>query len=82
MDCRIRITNGQITGSGRDPVGTFSWSGNIDWNGNVNVVKQYHGKHHVTYRGQKSGNTINGTWTIDNESSGTFSLTNTLYRTA
>jgi hypothetical protein len=75
MDCRIRIINGQISGSGADPVGSFAWSGTVDPSGRVYLVKQYYGKHSVIYNGFKSGQTINGTWSIDNGSGGSFSLT-------
>ena len=76
----LRFTpDGNVTGSGKDIVGRFTFSGVYDkQTGRVLLVKQYHGKHAVRYAGDPDGEgCIQGTWEITFlgvRSTGTFML--------
>jgi hypothetical protein len=66
--------SGEITGGGRDVIGPFLFSGAFDTgSGAVVMVKQYLGRHQVTYRGQPDGEgCIQGTWSIGENWKGPF----------
>ena len=75
----LRFEDGTITGSGKDMVGRFTFSGAYDAaTGRVLMVKQYIGKHAVRYSGEPDGEgCIQGTWEITflgMRSTGTFLL--------
>jgi hypothetical protein len=75
----LRFVNGNITGSGKDMVGRFTFSGAYDMQtGRVMMVKQYVGKHAVRYTGDPDGEgCIQGTWEITSvfgRTTGTFML--------
>ena len=59
--------DGNISGSGKDVVGRFTFSGAYDTQtGRVLMVKQYIGKHAVRYAGDPDGEgSIQGTWEIN-----------------
>jgi len=62
---RLRIANGQITGSGTDIVGPFTFTGTISARGGVAMIKQYIGQHQVEYIGAYDGEgTMFGEWRI------------------
>ena len=62
---RLRIANGQITGSGTDIVGPFTFTGTISERGGVAMIKQYIGRHEVEYIGAYDGEgTMFGEWRI------------------
>lgn len=65
-----------ISGVGEDVVGEFHFLGSYDTQGNLVLVKKYHGKHEVRYVGHYDGEgTIHGTWYIGELWSGPFALT-------
>jgi hypothetical protein len=72
----LTFHEGRVTGSGRDVVGPFIFSGDYDEaTGRVRLVKQYLGKHRVFYVGQPDGEgSIQGTWSIGESSTGPFLL--------
>ncbi|AMV27769.1 hypothetical protein VT84_25430 [Gemmata sp. SH-PL17] len=72
----LAFAGGEVTGSGRDVVGVFTFGGTYDEaTGNVVMVKQYHGKHRVLYVGQSDGEgSIQGTWSIGKHHTGPFLL--------
>lgn len=41
----------EVVGEGTDAGGAFKWSGRIEKQGSVTLVKQYIGKHQVKYTG-------------------------------
>src|SRR5688572_13117077 len=52
----LTFEEGRVSGSGRDVVGRFTFSGEYDEaTGRVRMVKQYLGKHRVLYVGQPDG---------------------------
>ena len=62
----IEFADGTIRGGGVDLVGPFTMSGAMELGGNVRIVKQYTGRHHVVYIGNYDGEgTFSGTWLID-----------------
>lgn len=62
----LTFDNGAIRGRGVDIVGAFTFRGEYDAKGAVSLVKQYLGKHAVTYLGSPDGEgSILGTWTIE-----------------
>jgi len=65
---------GEITGSGRDVIGPFSFAGAYDLQtGEVIMMKEYTDKHHVLYKGRPDGDEcIQGTWSIGDDYSGPF----------
>lgn len=73
MDCVITISGSQITGYGSDLVGNFTWTGYISGR-KVNIIKQYYGKHKVSYEGTMIDNSINGNWAIEHIDHGSFTL--------
>lgn len=66
----LNFADGLITGSGRDMVGVFTFSGEYDpATGGVRLVKQYIGKHQVLYIGQPDGEgSIQGMWHLIGDS--------------
>jgi hypothetical protein len=61
MTCR----DGELTGTGGDWVGPYSIQGRYHLEtGQCDWVKQYLGKHSVTYRGYNNGHGIWGVWEI------------------
>ena len=70
----LHFAAGEITGSGRDMVGTFTFAGQYDARtGRVVMVKQYHLKHRVMYDGMPDGEgSIVGTWNIGKDWTGSF----------
>lgn len=75
----LHFSNGNITGSGKDVIGRFTFAGAYDMQtGRVMLVKQYIGKHAVRYIGDPDGEgCIQGKWEITLlgvHSTGTFML--------
>lgn len=70
----LHFRDGCITGSGRDVIGPFTYSGEYDeGSGVVRMVKQYLGRHHVLYVGHPDGEgCIAGTWCIGEYHKGPF----------
>jgi hypothetical protein len=70
----LNFADGQVTGSGEDAVGAFTFAGTYDpGTGAVRMVKQYIGKHQVLYIGQPDGEgSIQGEWIIDRDWKGPF----------
>lgn len=61
---RLSFRDGQISGSGVDVIGPFTFSGRLDVQA-VAMVKQYLGKHRVDYVGSFDGEgTFWGNWSI------------------
>jgi hypothetical protein len=61
LTCR----DGRLMGTGHDWVGAYTVDGHYDLaTGRCEWVKQYLGKHSVSYRGVNDGNGIWGTWEI------------------
>jgi len=52
---RLQLDGGNISGTGRDIVGRFTFTGTISDQGQVAMVKQYAGRHAVDYTGQYDG---------------------------
>lgn len=78
----LRFAAGQITGKGSDVIAAFTFRGTYDERtGAVVMVKQYLGRHQVTYRGQSDGEgCIQGTWHIGEHHSGPFLIRPVLRR--
>lgn len=65
-DLQIQFSEGHFQGKGLDIVGRFTLAGTFEAGGNVKIVKQYVGRHHVVYIGTYDGEgTLFGTWVID-----------------
>jgi hypothetical protein len=63
---RLALTfkNGQITGTGRDPAGTFGVRGAYTTSsGRCSLTKSYE-THRIEYQGQADGDGIGGGWTL------------------
>ena len=74
-DLTFRFADGDVQGEGRDCIGPFSFHGNYDETGAISLVKKYHGRHEVIYRGLPDGEgLIFGQWSIGSIWSGTFAL--------
>src|SRR4051794_26498750 len=73
MELMLSFADGQMTGQGRDWVGTFTIDGRYDLQtGECWWHKRYVGKHHVYYRGYNEGRGIWGSWEISaNQNFGT-----------
>jgi hypothetical protein len=56
--------DGTVTGGGEDCVGPFTFAGQFRPDGTVSLVKQYLGRHSVSYEGCNCGEGIFGTWSI------------------
>jgi hypothetical protein len=64
-DLRMTCRDGHLTGIGRDWVGAYTINGNYDLaTGQCEWIKQYKGKHSVSYRGLNDGRGIWGVWEI------------------
>ena len=60
-DLSLTCADGELTGTGRDWVGTYSIDGSYDLStGQCEWIKHYHGKHSVAYRGCNDGHGIWG----------------------
>jgi hypothetical protein len=70
----LRFASGRVTGEGRDVIGPFTFSGSYDEKtGQLQLVKQYIGRHRVLYLGQPAGEgIIQGSWRIGEYHSGLF----------
>ncbi len=66
--------NGVVTGGGNDCIGPFTFEGQFRPDGTISLVKQYIGRHWVSYEGHNSGEGIFGTWCIDGFWTGRFAL--------
>jgi hypothetical protein len=65
LQLQMRISGGQITGSGLDIVGPFRFTGTISEGGAVAMIKQYLGQHQVEYLGIYDGEgTMFGEWRL------------------
>ncbi len=74
MYFHLNFSAGQVSGSGSDDVGTFTWSGNYNVKTYaVELVKSY-ATHRVFYRGMADENGIYGQWSIPAFTSGGFHL--------
>ena len=61
----LHFRAGRVTGQGVDLVGPFTMRGECGGDGRVRIVKQYLGKHRVTYVGAPDGEgCILGTWEV------------------
>ena len=61
---QLSFDEGQVSGTGVDIIGPFQFAGRLEA-GNVALVKQYLGRHHVEYVGVFDGEgTLRGTWHI------------------
>jgi len=71
MDLQLTFTEGQISGSGWDDIGSFDIHGSYcEESMECHWVKRYHGLHSVDYRGFREGKGIWGTWTVDRGTGG------------
>jgi hypothetical protein len=71
----LHFADGSIRGRGVDIVGLFLFSGTYDAVGNVELTKQYLGRHQVHYTGQHDGEgVIAGQWHIPPLWAGTFAM--------
>lgn len=72
----LRFADGAVSGEGADMVGPFTFGGEYDAaTGEVQMVKQYLGRHRVLYVGRSDGEgCIQGTWHIGSLGSGSFLL--------
>ena len=61
----LKFRDGKVSGRGEDNVGTFDIKGQIEKNGHLWFVKQYHGKHAVRYEGVRNYHEIHGRWKIE-----------------
>jgi hypothetical protein len=65
MELTLTFAAGQLTGDGRDRVGSFTFRGTYDLtDGKCEWVKQYVKGHAITYRGFNEGKGIWGTWEL------------------
>ena len=65
LDLMIQVAGGRIAGSGRDMVGSFTFTGTLSETGHVAMIKQYMGQHRVDYVGSYDGEgTMWGHWRI------------------
>jgi hypothetical protein len=65
LDLYLQFDGGQISGSGRDIVGPFMFTGTINAQGHVSMVKDYLGQHDVEYLGTYDGEGLMwGEWHI------------------
>ena len=65
MELVLHFSQGKMTGTGRDRVGTFAVDGTYQLDdGRCVWVKQYAGLHRVNYRGFNEGKGIWGTWEL------------------
>ena len=63
MELHLTFQSGEVTGTGRDLVGDFTFQGRYSVaDGSCHWIKQYTGKHDVTYKGYAEGKGIWGVW--------------------
>jgi hypothetical protein len=63
MEAVLTFADGRLTGTGRDRIGEFTFSGQYDTaGGKCSWVKHYLGQHLLNYRGFNEGKGIWGTW--------------------
>ena len=61
----MNVDGENISGSGYDVIGTFTFTGTVDENNEVVMIKEYLGKHRVLYKGEYDGKElIWGIWLI------------------
>ncbi len=71
MDCRLQFIDGRVSGEGVDDVAAFRWTGTYDTALlTCKLVKQYLGRHAVSYDGQVDENGIWGNWHLENFTGG------------
>ena len=63
MSCTFSFSDGAITGSGSDEVGTFTFSGSYSRDYQVSMMKRYH-THIIQYEGHADENGIWGKWSF------------------
>ncbi len=64
-DVELTFSGGQLNGQGVDAVGPFTMQGTFDVaTGNCQWIKQYVGRHCVSYRGINNGRGIWGVWEL------------------
>jgi len=64
-DLELTAADGQLTGTGRDWVGSYTMDGTYDLaTGRCEWTKHYLGKHRIQYRGVNYGHGIWGVWEI------------------
>lgn len=63
MACTFIFSDGAITGSGSDEVGTFTFSGSYSKDYKVSMKKRYH-THALNYEGHADDNGIWGKWSF------------------
>ena len=67
-DLWLEITQGKISGAGRDIVAAFEFTGNLLEDGRVKIFKKYLRRHAVLYVGKYDGEgTLYGKWDIAGE---------------
>jgi hypothetical protein len=75
MAMTLDFTNGHITGSGSDPVGSYTWTGTYDTKAETcRLTKTYLGAHSVDHTGYVDENGIWGKWKIKIWKSGDFHI--------
>ena len=75
MCVALRLDAGLIEGEGDDCIGSFTFRGRYDAQGKVSMVKQYIGKHRLSYEGNYDGEgTIFGQWLFNPSWTGAFAL--------
>ena len=73
-DLRLEFSGDRLTGSGRDCVGEFTLTGEVNANAEVQVVKKYVGRHSVVYLGRHDGEgLIHGVWALNGDN-GTWAI--------
>jgi hypothetical protein len=70
MPSQLQFTNGLITGSGGDDVGSFSWRGTYDLSSMTCTMTKSYATHTVQYQGHIDENGIWGTWRLSFGSGG------------
>ena len=64
MRCQLNFSDGQLSGSGSDNVGGFSWRGSYDKSTMSCTMTKSYSSHQVQYFGQVDENGIWGNWTL------------------
>jgi hypothetical protein len=65
MEMTLTFADGRLSGTGRDRVGSFTFSGTYQTSdGKCEWVKQYVNAHAIIYRGFNEGKGIWGTWEL------------------
>ena len=74
MSFFLNFQNNQVSGSGGDDVGAFSWRGSYDTKALVCQMTKHYATHSVIYHGQVDESGIWGTWTISDWLKGGFHI--------